>query len=97
MLHPSRLRIYLAMLLLCTHHHPACAIKDNETRARGPLIDGADVVAQNWVLNSRRILSETSITNFGNFGTLGNFGNHPMNCCIFNLAPIIYFLVNLTS
>src|ERR1041384_7644148 len=66
-LHPTRLRINLAVLLLRAGHHLARVVKNNEARAGGPLIDGADVVAQNWVLNSRRILSETSITNFGQF------------------------------
>src|SRR5256885_1580545 len=43
-LYPSRLRINLAMLLLRAGHRPARAIKHNEARACGSLINGGNVL-----------------------------------------------------
>src|SRR6476646_905634 len=52
MLHPSRLRIDLAMLLLRAGHRPARGVKHNEARARRPLVNGCNVL---WHLLSRSI------------------------------------------
>ena len=44
-LHPSRLRINLPVLLLRAGHNFSCGVKHNKARARGSLINGANVFA----------------------------------------------------